>query len=125
MRFHHYHYHHHLLLSAPTRVYRGACTQRDVFQAPSAWPPIVLDFYAALWTRTDVDSSTWYADTIDTSREGLAWLAERGLMSEAAVENANEKGSSGESELPVHPHLPPLLPTSIHFLLNTLDPPST
>jgi hypothetical protein len=41
---------------------------------------------------TDVDSSRFYADTIDTSREGLAWLDESGLMWEAAVEDANEKG---------------------------------
>jgi chromosomal replication initiation ATPase DnaA len=41
---------------------------------------------------TDVDSSRFYADTIDTSREGLAWLDESGLMWKAAVKDANEKG---------------------------------
>jgi hypothetical protein len=41
---------------------------------------------------TDLDSSTFYADTIDTSKEGLAWLNERGLMWEAAVEDAKGKG---------------------------------
>jgi hypothetical protein len=41
---------------------------------------------------TDVDSSRFYADTIDTSREGLAWLDESGLMWKAAVEDAKDKG---------------------------------
>jgi hypothetical protein len=41
---------------------------------------------------TDADSSRFYADTIDTSREGLAWLDESGLMWEAAVEDAEDMG---------------------------------
>jgi hypothetical protein len=77
----HHHHHHHLLLSGT-----GARTS-----ATSAWLPlIVVDLYAVV--DADVDSSRLYADTIDTSREGLAWLEERGLMWEAAVEDANEKG---------------------------------
>jgi hypothetical protein len=49
-----------------------------------------------LYEDTDVDSSRFYADTIDTSMKGLAWLDEIALMWEAAVEDANEKGVSVE-----------------------------
>jgi hypothetical protein len=39
----------------------------------------------------DSDSSTFYADTIDTSRDGIAWLDEPGLMWDAAGKDANDK----------------------------------
>jgi hypothetical protein len=48
---------------------------------------------------TDVDSSTFYADTIDTSREGLAWLEDSGLMWEAAVKDARDKGVPVEENM--------------------------
>jgi hypothetical protein len=70
-------------------------------------PDPLLHFYAALWTRTWTVlleySCRCYADIIDTSRDWLAWLAERGLKWEAAVEDADEKG------------VPVLLPTSSLF----------
>jgi hypothetical protein len=48
----------------------------------------------------DTDSSsTFYADTIDTSREGLAWLGEPGVMWEAAAEDAKDKGVPVEEYL--------------------------
>jgi hypothetical protein len=43
---------------------------------------------------TEVDNVRFYADAIDTSRKGLAWLDESGLMWEAAEKDAEDEGVS-------------------------------